>query len=221
MSEKYRIFRTNRYLMNTNKKIAQIVKERIEAGKQGVIYFVNSFSDLQNDQTVTKSLQRLSEEGFLIRISKGVYLYPETTRFGTMNPSIDEIVKSIAERDNVSILPTGSTALNKLGLSTQVPMNAVFLTTGSTRTIKIGNRKVLFKHSAPRNFVYKGMLMPLIVESLKELGENNIDGETYKKLGKIISSLPESDFATFIEDLQYAPQWIRTIIQKMIKENKI
>ena len=96
-------------------------------------------------------------------------------------------------------------------------MNAVFLTTGSTRTIKIGNRKVLFKHSAPRNFAYKGTLMPLIVE----LGKNNIDGETCKKLGKIVSSLPQSDFPTFIEDLQYAPQWIRTIIQKTIKENRI
>lgn len=207
--------------MDTNKKIVQIVKERIEAGEQGTIYFVNSFSDLQNDQTVTKSLQRLSEEGFLIRLSKGVYLYPENTRFGTINPSVDDIVKSIAERDNVSILPTGSTALNKLGLSTQVPMNAVFLTTGSTRTIKVGNRKILFKHSAPRNFAYKGMLMPLVVESLKELGENNIDDETYKKLGKIVSTLSETDFATFLEDLQYVPQWIRTIIQKIIKENKI
>ena len=65
------------------------------------------------------------------------------------------------------------------------------------------------------------MLMPLVVESLKELGENNIDDETYKKLGKIVSTLSETDFATFHEDLQYVPQWIRTIIQKIIKENKI
>ena len=55
--------------MDINKKIAPIVKKRIETGKQGAIYFVNSFSDLQNDQTVTKALQRLSEEGFLIRLS--------------------------------------------------------------------------------------------------------------------------------------------------------
>ena len=207
--------------MDNSKKIAQIVKKRIEAGEQGIIYFVNSFSELQNDQAVTKSLQRLSEDGFLIRLSKGIYLYPETTRFGTINPSVDEIVKSIAERDNVSILPTGSTALNKLGLSTQVPMNAVFLTTGSTRTIKIGNRKILFKHSAPRNFAYKGVLMPLVVESLKELGENNMDDETYKKIGKIVSALSEIDFAIFLEDLQYAPQWIRIFIQKIIKESRV
>lgn len=207
--------------MDANKKIAQIVKERIEAGERGTIYFVNSFSDLQNDQTVTKALQRLSEEEFLIRLSKGIYLYPEATRFGTITPSIDEIVKSIAERDNVSILPTGSTALNKLGFSTQVPMNAVFLTTGSTRTIKVGNRKIVLKHSAPRNFAYKGMLMPLVVESLKELGESNIDSEIYKKLEKITSTLSETDFNTFTEDLQYAPQWIRTIIQKILRDNKI
>lgn len=207
--------------MDTNKKISQIVKERIKAGEKGTIYFVNSFSDLQNDQTVTKALQRLSEDGLLTRLSKGIYLYPETTRFGTITPSIDEIVKSIAERDNVSILPTGSTALNKLGFSTQVPMNAVFLTTGSTRTIKVGNRKIVLKHSAPRNFAYKGMLMPLVVESLKELGESNIDSEVYKKLEKIISTLSQTDINTFTEDLQYAPQWIRTIIQKTLRDKKI
>ena len=221
LSEKYRIFRTNTHRMDTNKKIAQIVKERIEAGERGDIYFVSSFSDLQNDQAVTKSLQRLSDEGILIRLSKGVYLYPETTRFGTITPPIEEIVKSIAERDNVAVLPTGSTALNKLGFSTQVPMNAVFLTTGSTRTIKIGNRKIVFKHSVPKNFAYKGVLMPLIVESFKELGKSNVDDEVFKKTRKIVSALPETDFTTFVEDLQYAPQWIRTIIQQTIRENRI
>lgn len=204
-----------------NKKIAQEVKKRIADGGNGKIYFANNFSDLQNDQTVTKALQRLSEEGFLIRLSKGIYLYPESTRFGILTPSVDDIVKAIAERDNALILPTGSTALNKLGFSSQVPMNAVYLTTGSTRTLKIGNRKLSLKHSAPRNFAYKGTLMPLIVESLKELVESSIDKEVIGKIEKIVSSLPETDFNLFVDDLQYAPQWIRTIIQKVIKENHI
>ena len=203
---------------NTNKKIAHIVKERIEEGDKGQIYFVNNFSDLQNDQTVTKALQRLAEDGLLIRLSKGVYLYPETTRFGIIIPSVEEIVKAIAERDNVMILPSGKTALNKLGLSSQVPMNAVFLTTGSTRTIKVGNRKLLLKRAAPRNFAYKGTLMPLVTESLKALGENNIDEEINDKLKHIILSLSDTDFITFTEDLQYVPQWIRGIILKIIKD---
>ncbi len=203
---------------NTNKKIAHIVKERIEEGDKGQIYFVNNFSDLQNDQTVTKALQRLAEDGLLIRLSKGVYLYPETTRFGIIIPSVEEIVKAIAERDNVMILPSGNTALNKLGLSSQVPMNAVFLTTGSTRTIKVGNRKLLLKRAAPRNFAYKGTLMPLVTESLKALGENNIDEEINDKLKHIILSLSDTDFITFTEDLQYVPQWIRGIILKIIKD---
>jgi len=205
-------------MKNSDKKIAHIVKERIEEGDKGQIYFVNNFSDLQNDQTVTKALQRLAEDGLLIRLSKGVYLYPETTRFGIIIPSVEEIVKAIAERDNVMILPSGKTALNKLGLSSQVPMNAVFLTTGSTRTIKVGNRKLLLKRAAPRNFAYKGTLMPLVTESLKALGKNNIDKEIIDKLKQIIRSLSDTDFITFTEDLQYVPQWIRSIILKTIKD---
>ena len=82
----------------------------------------------------------------LVRISQGIYLYPMRNRFGILKPSIDDIAVAIAQKDKARIIPSGLTALNKLGLSTQVTMNdAVYLTDATAREIKIGNRTIVFK----------------------------------------------------------------------------
>ena len=77
---------------------------------------------------VTRVLSRLKEEQFLVRLSQGIYLYPSRNRFGICKPSIDQIANAIAEKEHARIIPSGLTALNELGLSTQVPMNAVYIT---------------------------------------------------------------------------------------------
>jgi len=73
---------------------------------------------------------------------------------------------------------------NKIGFSTQVPMNAVFLTTGAPRRINIGvGRGILFKHSsAGNNFAYRSELMMLIVTAMRAIGEGNLSEEEKGKL---------------------------------------
>lgn len=88
---------------------------------------------------------KANKEGMLVRISQGIYLYPMRNRFGILKPSIDDIAVAIAQKDKAGIIPSGLTALNKLALSTQVTMNAVYLTDATAREIKIGNRTIVFK----------------------------------------------------------------------------
>lgn len=114
-------------------------------------------------------------------------------------------------------MPTGSTAANILGLSTQVPMIVSYLTTGSSRTIKIGKRAIKFRHAAPRNFAYKGKTIPLIVQALKELGEANITEQTVAALSACIAKATDSH--TFKEDILLAPAWIQSIVKPIIKSN--
>ena len=120
----------------------------------------NDFAHLNNDGLVTRALSRLEKEGVLIRLSQGLYLCPSRNKFGVLRPSIEDIAYAIAEKDKARIIPSGLTALNKLGLSTQVTMNAVYLTDATARELTIGNRKIIFKRSAPRNFAYKTDLFP-------------------------------------------------------------
>lgn len=121
------------------------IRERIELQGENTLYMVRDFADLNNDGLVTRALSRLEKEGMLVRISQGIYLYPMRNPFGILKPSIDDIAVAIAQKDKAGIIPSGLTALNKLALSTQVTMNAVYLTDATAREIKIGNRTIVLK----------------------------------------------------------------------------
>lgn len=168
-------------------------------------------------KTINKSLERLEQSKTLIRIARGIYYYPKTDTklgLGILYPSLEEIAKEIAKRDKARIVPTGLYALNKLGLSTQVPMNIVYLTDGSPRRIKIGNGKgILFKHTAPKNLAYKNDLIMLIVSALKTIGKGNVKKEDIEKLRKLLSSEHIPDWK---EDLELAPAWIKQILIQIV-----
>ena len=187
--------------------LSKEIRNRIVQSGEGRLYVVGDFADLNNDASVTRVLSRLEKENFLIRLSQGVYLYPNRNRYGIHRPSIDVIAKAIAEKDKARIIPSGLTALNVLGLSTQVPMNAIYLTNGTPRTVTVGNRKIVFKKSVPRNFAYQSELFPLVVSAMKEMGEDNINDDVRLKMKKILAK--ENNQELIRQDFLIAPQWIR------------
>lgn len=179
------------------------------------VFFLNDFAEYGSVETVRKVLFQARLEGLISHLSHGIYFKPMYSRFGEVPPPLETIAKAIADRDHVDIMPTGSTAANILGLSTQVPMIVSYLTTGSSRTITIGKRVIKFKHAAPRNFAYKGKTIPLIVQALKDLGEVNINEQTVSALSSYIAKANDVDF--FSGDLLLAPAWIQTVIKPLIK----
>ena len=128
---------------------------------------------------------------------------------------LDRIREDI-KRDKAKVIPTGATAANRLGFSTQVPMNTIFLTTGSGRKLKLGNRTVTLKHGAPKNFAFRGRLMPELVQALRCIGENNITLEDETRIGQLFTETPETE--TIEHDLLLAPVWMRHIIKKGIRQ---
>lgn len=197
-----------------NNKIVDIIRDHIDRADNGTLFFNNSFPDY-DDEYVGKVLSDLVKQEVIYRLSRGVYLKATKTKFGLVYPTTEEIAKAIAERDNAEVLPTGSAALNILGLSTQIPMNPVFLTSGSARKIKCGNKTITFKHGVPKNFAIKGKMMRLLVQAMKAIGEQNITKEELEEIGNLLRKYPEED--TIKHDLTIMPQWIKNIIQKIIK----
>ena len=183
------------------------IRKRIELQGENMLFMVRDFADLNNDGLVTRVLSRLEKEGLLVRISQGIYLYPQRNRFGILKPSIDEIAVAIAQKDKARIIPSGLTAMNKLGLSAQVTMNAVYLTDATAREIKIGNRTIVFKRSAPRNFAYETDIFPLVVAAMKEIGESNVTDEHLVIIKEAINKCDDKD--AIMRDYCMAPGWIR------------
>ena len=192
------------------------VKAKITYARYGEVFFVSTFHQFDVEY-VTKLLAQFEKEGLITRIAKGVYVKAKKTRFGVVYPSAFELVTEIAKRDKAKIFPTGDTAANRLGFSTQVPMNASFLTSGSSRKLKLGNRTVTLTHGSPKKFAYKGKLMPELVQALRSIGEDNITESVEKRVAQLLSATPETE--TIEHDLLLAPVWVRQIIKRNLKTN--
>ena len=183
------------------------IRNTIERNEPGRLYMVQDFADLNNDGLVTRALSRLENEGMLIRLAQGLYLYPARNKYGILFPTIEKIAYAIAEKDKARIIPSGLTALNRLGLSTQVATNAVYITDATARELAIGNRKIIFKRAAPRNFAYKSDLFPMVVAAMKELGKDGVTDEHLKIIKQVIGKYGDIDEIRY--DYNIAPQWIK------------
>lgn len=196
------------------------IKEWIIKKRRGNIFFASDLKKVGSSGAVRLSLWRLCNEGFIIRLSAGIYLYPKISKLiGTVYPSIEDIAKAIAKSEKARLIPTGLYALNKLGLSTQVPMRVVFLTDGTPRNIKIGGKtSIIFKKTIPKYLSLKGKITTLVIFALKEIGKNQVRAE---ELEKIKAVLKHETKENIIHDSLLAPEWITEIILKLTDNEQL
>ncbi len=189
------------------------LRKRIEALPEDSVLFRSDFPEYHSE-FVGETLAELTQEGLLVKLAQGIYAKPRWSRFGVVLPSVDKIVQAIAARDNAEILPSGMTALNVLGLSTQVPMKYSYLTTGSERTIKLKNQEIRLKRGVPKNFCYKTKLIALLVQALKALKQQNVGQEEIQVIRSLISKEP--DRIALAKDVDMMPNWMKRIVKPML-----
>ncbi len=187
---------------------------KIKKAGRGSLFFVNDFIAFGNSKAVNKVLERLVAKNEIKRVARGIYTRPKTSSLiGEILPTAEDIAKAIAKRDKARIVPTGSFALNAIGLSTQVPMNVVYLTDGAARKIRLNNRTITFKKTSPKNLATIGEISTLVIQALKEIGKDKVQEWEEKK---IIELLKKEDKIRLQHDLKMAPEWIRIIMRKVI-----
>lgn len=186
--------------------------KKIDESLPHSIFFINDYSNLGSAETIRKIFHEATITGKLEKTGHGIYFKPKVTRFGKVPLPLEKIARELAKRDKCEILPTGSTAANIIGLSTQVPMSLSYITTGSTRSITIGGRQISFRHASPKNFAAKGKVIPLLIQGIREIGEENIFGVQYDAIKQFIDKHRDEYIQ---EDLQLAPVWIQRIIKKV------
>lgn len=191
---------------------------QIKALPEGELLLPADFSEQGSSEAVRLSLFRLEKEGVIIRVAQGIYVRPKiSTLIGPLTPSAEDVAEAIAKRDRIRTLPTGSYALNALGLSTQVPMNIVLLTDGSPREIKVGKRTIKFKKTTPKNLLAKGKISRLVIQALKEIGNGKVTEEEEQK---ILALLKKEDVKDLKHDIALAPVWIQKIMNKALTDGK-
>lgn len=176
---------------------------------RGVAFSPTRFAHYGSAAAVQKAIERLTDDGKIIRVARGVYSYPKIDTelgLGVIYPTFDEIAACIANRDRTLIAPAGAYAVNKLGLSTQVPMNAVYITNGESRTIDIRNgRSIVFKHAAPKNFAFESSFAQLVAIALKEIGKDNLMPQQLATLKQVLNRQPRISEM----DLKLMPAWVK------------
>jgi len=195
--------------------ILKSIEAKLKTSNKGRVFFINDFASFGSEDSVRQSLLRLTRKKTIMRLAKGIYYYPKRDDLlGVMLPSADQIAQAIAKRDKARIIPTGSYALYKLGLSAQIPMNVVYLTDGSARKVQVGRQKITFKKTSPKSLAVKHSLSSLIIQGLRELGEEAMDDKVKEQLKLVIHRSGEQSKVK--ENMSLAPVWIQKVISQII-----
>ena len=193
------------------------IKKRILDAEEGSIFVTSDFTDIATTTTVRKCLGRQVEEKNIRRIIDGVYekpVYSNLLReYVPANP--EKVAYAIARGFHWTIAPCGDVALNKLGLSTQVPVVWSYISDGPYRKFSWDNITLSFRHRANREISFMSETTTLVVEALKTLGKDRVDDGIILSLR---NRLPKEEKKKMLEEATGVSEWIYTVIRKVCAE---
>ncbi|MCI5670013.1 MAG: DUF6088 family protein [Candidatus Enterosoma sp.] len=195
--------------MSIENDILQFLKK----GKTRVFCF-KDLSDFGTYKSVAKAVERLTIKGYVRRVTQGIYYYPliNETFHVEYPPEMEAIAEALSRNNNWQIRETGSFALYKLGMNNQIPMKAVYLSSGPYRIYQIGMRTIEFKSSSRKNFAFSRKTS-LVIQAMKTIGNGKIITE--QDLMKISSFLSNEEKEKLCKEIFYAPAWMHTYIKRI------
>ena len=190
------------------------IKNRIALYEDGDIFFTTDFKEIANLATIRKYLGRQVEEGTIRRVMDGVYEKPKYSKildeFIPTDP--EKVAYALAKKYHWTITPCGDVALNKLGLSTQVPVVWSYVSDGPYREFTWDNIILSFKHKTNREISFMSRISIMVIEAIKTLGKDNIDEKT---IAILRSRLSGEEKTVLLKDATDSASWIFDIVKKV------
>jgi hypothetical protein len=191
------------------------ILRRIRGKRRGWIFTPREFVDVGTRTAVDQALSRLQRSGAIRRLAQGIYEFPRIhPRIGVLSPSAEAVARAVAARTNSRIQVSQAKAANVLGLSTQVPAQNVFLTEGPSRTLKIGNQKIVLKHTAPSRMIGAGTEAGLVIQAVRGFGPN---GTHEIPIAAISRKLPATVKSEIKRLLPAAPAWAQPVLSRIVE----
>ena len=192
----------------------QEILYRIETFESNQVFIANDFFDIAGYETIRSTLNRLVRDKEIMRIMKGIYYKPEYIEligeYGV--PSVNEVANAIARKYNWTIAPSGNTALNLLGLSTQVPAKWTYISDGRYASFSFGNVTIEFKRRNNGDISKMSTLTAMVIQSIKEIGKDKI---TQKQLDYLRGELSENEKTELLTDSKTTSAWVYGVIKKI------
>ena len=171
---------------------------------EGMPVSAKSLLHLGNRAAVDQALSRLTVRGQLIRAGRGVYLRPVTSRFGMRSPSVEQAVEAVASQRGEVIVSSGAAAANTLGLTTQVPVRSVYLTSGRSRKMNLGKQVVELRHAPRWQLALANRPAGEAVRALAWLGPERAEAA----LLALKHKLPQTTFNELVAAAPQLPTWL-------------
>ena len=177
-------------------------------------FSIKDVISLSSYDSLRKNLERMTKEGSIRRIIRGIYDIPKYNNIFNMYnvPSINGVANALARSFNWNIYPSGNAALNILGLSTQIPSKYIYISSGPYRKYECENIIIEFKHASQNETNSFSYNTNLIIQALKELGKDNVNDEVLSMISKKYSSI---ELNNIIEEAQNTTIWIYYKIKRM------
>jgi hypothetical protein len=203
--------------MNVSSPLEQI-RDRIKNSDPGVIFITSDFLDLTDYANAKKCLSRLTESGFLRRIMRGIYDNPEYSDFlqEYSAPSPHKVALALARNFGWTVVPDGDTALNQLGLSTQVPAYWTYVSDGPYKEYVLNKSTIRFKHTANKDISKLSYKSALFVQAIKAIGKNGMDGIIVRKMCNLLS---DEDEAVMLSEGKHITSWVYSYIKIICSGN--
>lgn len=192
----------------------EIISDKINDFDSHKVFFANDFLDIASNATVRQILKRLADEDKIKRVIDGFYYNPKYSELiGEYEAvSIHELVLAIARKYNWNIAPYSSTALNLLGLSTQVPTHYKYISSGRYKEYKIGDTILEFKKVNPGEIANMSLKTATVIQAIKSLGKENINAQVVQKIRE---NLTQEERTDLMNESKSVPAWIYEVIREI------
>lgn len=190
------------------------IQERIGNAVDGTIFVNSDFAGIADQETVRRTLNRLTQAGMLRRILKGVYEKPKYNKlldeYVAADP--DAVAEALARSYHWTIAPCGNTALNLLGFSTQVTAVWSYISDGPYKTYEWNSTKLEFKHRTNKEITGLSYMTSLVIQALKTLGRTNVTPEIIQTLSEKLS---KDEKQACLKEATESTDWVYDAIRKM------
>ena len=193
--------------------LAEIILSAAQSLPEGGLLSAREFLHVGSRAAVDQTFTRLTREGKLIRVGRGVYAAPVASRVGPRPPSTESVVQAITAVNGEVIVPNGATEANVLGLTTQVPTREVFLTSGRSRKLQLGNRMVELKHGNRWQLVLGRRPAGMAIRALSWLGPE----QATTALKVLQTKLPEAEWIAMRTARAVLPSWMARAVSEAHK----
>ena len=195
------------------------IRGNIEKAENGSVFVSTDFTDITDKKTVNMGLIRLADEGLIKKILFGVYYKPAFSELlgEAVAPSPNKVAHALARNFGWTIVPCGDTALNILGLSTQVPSQWVYVSDGAYKEYTFDNTTIKFKRTTNKEISKVSYKTALTIQALKALGKENITEQVILRLKKILT---DEEKEKMLAESKSATSWVLELIKVICKDEE-